>query len=94
MKNGTLTKDAPEAEFVFMGSCNILAKGKGTLTIERDLGTGYEVMTNKDGVPLIFVDATGTGILYNSTIESIKKIKHRLVGSNGDIHYAISAEER
>lgn len=95
MKHGTLTKDAPESEeFAFIGSCNILAKGKGTLTIERDMGTGFEVMTNKDGVPLIFTDTTGSGMLYNSTIESIKKIKHRLVGSNGDIVYAISAEER
>jgi len=95
MKKGTLTKEAPESTvFYFIGSCNILAKGKGTLTIERDLGTGFEVMTNSDGVPMIFTDTSGSGMLFNNTIESIKKTPHRLVGSNGDIEYVISAEER
>lgn len=94
MKSGKLTKDNPTSEeFSFSGECYIMAKGSGTLTIERDVGTGFEVMTNNDGVPMVYI-TTGGGIIFNGTIKANKKMKYRLLGSNGDITYAVSAEER
>ena len=94
MKTGVLTTDKPEsAEFFFSGECYILAKGSGTLTVQRDVGTGFEVMTNPDGVPMAFV-ASGGDVIFNGTIRANKKMKYRLIGSNGDISYTVSTEER
>lgn len=94
MKTGVLTKDNPESEeFFFSGECYILAKGSGTLTIQRDIGTGFETMTNPDGVPMVHA-ALGGDMIFNGTIRANKKMKYRLIGSNGDISYTISTEER
>lgn len=73
-----LNKENPLSEvFDFSGQCHILAKGTGSISIERRLGDSFEVMTDEQGNELTFV---GDGVIYNSSISSMKRIPHRLRG--------------
>ena len=91
MITGQLSNDKDlSPEFLFSGECYVCVKGEGTLTVERNVGTGFEVMTMDDGVPMIFV---GDGIVFNGTLRANKKMAYRL-RFNGTAKYTISAEER
>lgn len=72
-----LTSNEPETEvFDLLGDCYICAKGEGQIKIMRDIGSGFEVVTNDRGEELIFA---GTGVLYNHHITTKKRLKHKIV---------------
>jgi hypothetical protein len=93
MINGKLTQSNRESEtFDVFGECYICLKstGSGSVSIQRKIGPGFEVLTTDIGQELTFV---GDGVLFNGKISSNKRLPHRLVG-DGEIEYFITQEDR
>lgn len=75
--NIVLTKDKTETQpFAFLGDCYICAKGQGQISILRDMGGEFVVMTNSAGEELAYL---GDGVIFNGSITCKSRIKHKIV---------------
>ena len=88
---GTLNKTGPSESFTFRGECYLQLKGTGTVMIKRDLGAGFEIMTDEIGNLMAF-SADG-GIAFNGVIKSNKGFPYCLT-TDGEFEYVIKTEER
>ena len=77
--NKLLTAEDPESEeFEFRGDCYICAKGSGQISILRQMGGSFEVITDDTGEPFTRI---GDGVIFNGVVTCNSKIKHKVVAS-------------